>query len=128
MTIIDEQSADRIGPVATREFESAPDWAKPKLRAWIDSLPTLTDTDFLSEAASAIHGSALAMRFSGNWEHEHCKATVAYREAKFRHEAAGHSQDCHGDTIYCIAHAQVMRSQGHVPAEPVACTCGMGVA
>lgn len=126
MTLTDDQITDLFGPIAFREFDGSQDWAKPKLREWLDSLADLDDTEFLAEAGSAIHGSALAQSFKGNWEHEHCKATAAYREAKRRHLAAGHADDCYGDTIYSRAHANVMRSQGHTPIEPTPCSCGRG--
>jgi hypothetical protein len=124
MTITDSQLADILGPVGIGEYEGSPDWAKPKLRDWAESLATLSDDDFLGEAASAIHGSALLQSFRGNYEHEHCKATAAFKEAQRRHRAAGHADDCYGDTIYSRAHANVMRSQGHTPSDPSPCSCG----
>lgn len=124
MTITDSELAEILGPVGIREYKNSPDWAKPKLRDWAESLAGMSDDDFYGEAASAIHGSALMQSFRGNYEHEHCKATAAYKEAQRRHLAAGHTDDCHGDTIYSLAHASVMRGQGHTPSEPQACTCG----
>ncbi len=124
MTLTDDDLRDILGPVGFGEYEAAADWAKPKLREWAAKLGDLSDDDFLGEAASAIHGSALMQSFRGNYEHEHCKATACYKEAQRRHLAAGHSDDCHGDTIYSRAHASVMRSQGHTPREARDCTCG----
>lgn len=126
MTISDTELADILGPVGIREFEASPDWAKPKLRDWAASLAGMSADDFFGEAASAIHGSALMQSFRGNYEHEHCKATGVFKEAQRRHRAAGHADDCYGDTIYVRAHASVMRSQGHTPSEPQACSCGGG--
>jgi hypothetical protein len=118
--------ASRYGPIAEREFNGAKDAHRPALTAWLDRLPELSDEDFLGEAASAIHGSALVNNWRGNWEHEHCKATAAYAEAKRRHQAAGHTDECTGDTIYSRAFARVWRSQGHGADAypPRACDCG----
>ncbi len=125
MVLTDDALADLLGPVGIREFDSSPDWAKPGLREWIAKLQDLSDDDFLAEAASAIHSSAVVQNFRSNYEHEHCKATAAYRESKRRHEAAGHDPTCDGDSIYARAHANVMRSQGHTPLhDKQDCTCG----
>jgi hypothetical protein len=124
MAITDSELADILGPVGIHEYENSPDWAKPKLRDWAESLAGMSDDNFLSEAASAIHGSALLQSFRSNYEHEHCKATACFKEAQRRHRAAGHTDDCHGDTLYSRAHASVMRSQGHTPSEPLLCSCG----
>jgi hypothetical protein len=118
--------ATRYGPIAEQEYDRAGDAHKPTLAAWLDKLPTLSDADFSDEAASAIHGSALVNSFRGNWEHEHCKASAAHNEAQRRHKAAGHTEDCRGDTIYSRAFAQVWREQGHAPSAypPKPCDCG----
>jgi hypothetical protein len=118
--------ASRYGPVAAMEFANAADCHKASLTAWLDKLADLSDDDLFVEAASAIHGSALVNIFRGNWDHEHCKATAAHSEARSRHIAAGHSEDCTGDTIYSRAFAQVWRSQGHSPSAypPRSCDCG----
>jgi hypothetical protein len=118
--------ASRYGPVAEREYDGAAEYAKADLAAWLDRLPTLSDDDLLDVAASAIHGSALAQRFRGNWEADHCKASAVYAEANLRHLAAGHTEDCSGDTIYSRAFLRAWRSQGH-PADaypPRSCDCG----
>lgn len=118
--------AEIIGPVAYREYENAGDVHRPALTDWILTLRDLDDEDFLGVAAAAIHGSALVNSFRGNWDHEHCKASAAYREAGRRHLAAGHDEDCRGDTIYDAAFRNVWRSQGYghsaYPLKP--CTCG----
>jgi hypothetical protein len=121
-----DNPATRFGPVAEREFDSAKDCHKPALTAWLEALPTLSDDDFFAATASAIHGSALANSFRGNWNHEYCKASAAHDEAERRHRAAGHSDNCNGDSIYSKAFAQVWRAQGHsrsaYPHRP--CNCG----
>lgn len=107
--------ASRYGPVAEGEYDRAADAHKPGLTSWLNRLHTLDDDEFRAEAASAIL-----------WEHEHCKATAAYAEAVARHRAAGHTDDCTGDTLYSVAFAEAWCSQGHsrdaYPPKP--CTCG----
>lgn len=118
--------ATRYGPVAEREFDGAADHAKAALTAWLEKLPTLSDDDFLGEAASAIHGSALVNRWRGNWDADHCKASATHAEAKQRHLAAGHDPACTGSNLYDRAFRQVWREQGHsadaYPPRP--CDCG----
>jgi hypothetical protein len=117
--------ASRYGPVATNEFNTTAEAHKPKLAAWLDALPHLSDEDFFWQAKIAIHGSALVNSWRGNWEHEHCKATAAHAEANRRHRDAGHSPRCTGDTIYSRAFTQVWQEQGH-PASaypPRPCDC-----
>lgn len=118
--------AAHFGPIAEREFDSAKDCHKPDLTKWLDALSDLSDDEFFWQAASAIHGSALVNSFRGNWDHEHCKASAAHSESERRHRAAGHSEDCTGDTIYSRAFAQVWREQGHSPSAypPRPCDCG----
>lgn len=118
--------ATRYGPVAEQEFAGAKDAHKQSLTDWLNRLPDLSDEEFFWQAASAIHGSALVNGFRGNWEHEHCKATAAHAEANRRHQQAGHTADCRGDTIYSRAFAQVWREQGHSASAypPKPCTCG----
>lgn len=121
-------AATAFGPVAEVEFDNAADCHKDELMRWLDALPGLSHEDFFWAAASAIANSALVARFRGNWEHEHCKATAAYNEAKRRHLAVGHTDNCTGDTIYSRAFAQAWREQGHDPSAypPRACDCGAG--
>jgi hypothetical protein len=126
VTLTDEDLRDILGPVGIGEYEASEDWAKPKLREWAAKLGDLSDDDFRSEAASAIHSSALVSRFRGNYEHEHCKATACYKEGQRRHVRDGHDEDCRGATLYSLAHADAMRSQGHRPSDPSPCTCGRG--
>jgi hypothetical protein len=111
------------GPVACREFDNADDHYKPGLIDWARSLPTLDDDEFANVAASAIYDSALANQFRGNWEHDHFKATACFTEGKRRYVAAGHDEDCRGETLYGLAHARVMREQGHTPSPAGECTC-----
>jgi hypothetical protein len=118
--------ASPYGPIAEQEFEMAADHHKEELEAWLNLLPELSDEDFFWRAASAIAGSALAERFKGNWNHEHCKATAAYTEARRRHVEDGHLEDCSGDTIYSQAFVQAWTEQGHDPDAypPQPCNCG----
>lgn len=127
MTTVDlDTILDIIGPVAYREFENAADAHRPALVEWILTLPRLDDDQFRDEAAMAIHGSALVNSFRGNWDHEHCKASACFHESNRRHVAAGHTEDCGGDTIYDAAFRNVWCSQGHRASAypPKPCTCG----
>lgn len=118
--------ATRYGPVAEREFEQAAAGHKEHLTRWLDALPDLPDEEFLGEAAAAIHASALANRWRGNWSHENCRASAAHNEAKRRHREAGHTDDCGGTNLYDDAFRQVWISQGHSADayRPRACDCG----
>lgn len=118
--------ATRYGPIAEREFDGAVEAHRPKLTEWLNALPDLSDDDFFWQAARAIHDSALVNSFRGNWEHDHCKATAAHNESERRHRAAGHTEDCTGDTIYSRAFAQVWREAGHGASvyPPRPCDCG----
>lgn len=126
MADVTTNPGSRYGSVVEGEFASATDAHKPALTEWLAALPGLDDEHFFWQAASAIHASALANSFRGNWDHEHCKGTAAYREAQDRHHASGHSKDCTGDTIYSRAHRQVWLEQGHDPEQypPSPCDCG----
>lgn len=120
--------ADILGIVGIREYESAPAWAQAKVEMWAAKLRTRDDDDFMWEAASCIHASALANSFRGNWEAEHAKASACHHEAKRRHLAAGHTKDCRGDTLYSRAFVEAWAGQGYsrsaYPPEP--CDCGQG--
>jgi hypothetical protein len=122
MTAVDE-IVDIVGPVAAREFEAAAGRYKPGLIEWARALPGLPDDEFEQVCGSAIYDSALVSRFRGNWEHEHFKASACAHEARRRHVAAGHDEDCRGETIYGGAHARIMRENGYRPTEPGACRC-----
>jgi hypothetical protein len=117
--------AAKIGLVAVREFEGASEWAKARLAEWIDKLPGLTDDELLVEAERAIYDSALAARFRGNWDHDHCRASATHFVSRMRKVAAGHDEWCSGPSIYGRAHAAVMRSQGHTPMAEGTCTCDL---
>lgn len=115
-----------VGPVAAGEFDNAADHYKPALIEWAQNLPALNDDEFLRTTRTAIYNSALANSFRGNWNHDHFKATVCYKEAERRHTTAGHNADCRGDTLYSQAHSRVMRDAGHQPSPTSPCTCGRG--
>jgi hypothetical protein len=114
-----------VGPVAYSDWQRAAPCYHERLAAWARTVPSMDDDEFVDEAASAIHGSALTNRWRGNWYHEDFKASVAYHEAVRRHVASGHTADCRGQTLYSIAYHQVARSQGHNWAQASLCdgTC-----
>lgn len=112
-----------IGQVALQELEAAKPIYTESLIAWARTLSSLTDDELVNECESTIFESALAQSFRGNWEHAHCKASACYTEARRRHVATGHSEDCRGDTLYSRGYRRVVISQGHTPPSFVACTC-----
>jgi len=112
-----------VGPVAATEFEASEDCYKPGLLEWAGKLRDLDDAEFEAETSSAIYDSALVNSFRGNWNHEHFKATACFHEAQRRHVAAGHSEDCRGETIYGRAHSRLMRDHGYTPAAAGECRC-----
>lgn len=126
----DTDFAALVGPIAYREWQEAADTYKARLAAWARNLPSLTDDEFVAEAASAIHGSALTNSWRGNWNHEHFKASFAYHEAVRRHRVAGHGESCTGRTLYSVAHNQAARGQGYDWAMDRPCdgTCGIALA
>jgi hypothetical protein len=115
-----------IGPVAAREFEGAKIYEKPKLLAWIERLPSQTDDEFAEECSHAIYGSALAMRFRGNWEADHCRASACFHESRRRLVRDGHAEDCRGPSIYSRAHSALMRGHGYAPTADGECRCDLG--
>lgn len=121
-----DELADIFGPVGYREFQAAAPTRHDELRRWALALRACTEDDFLGEAASAIHGSALTNSWRGNWYHEDCKASACHHESGRRWGAAGHSEECRGSTLYERAFRQVWIEQGHNPAayELRPCTCG----
>jgi hypothetical protein len=100
------------GRVGRREFEAAADHYKPALYEWVKSLSALDDRAFEAEAAMAILGSAVANSWSGNWEHEHFKASACHFESN-RRKAEAHDEGCEISTLYERAYNSVVRSQGH---------------
>lgn len=112
-----------VGLVAAGEYDAAKDVYKPRLLEWARSLAAMDDGEFARETRSAIYESALCSRFGSGWDHEHFKASACYHESERRHHAAGHSEDCRGETIYSRAHSRLMREHGHTPTEPGQCRC-----
>lgn len=113
-----------VGHVAAREFGSAKEVYRERLREWAVALHDLSDADFLGEAASAIHGSALVNSWRGNWEHEHFKASACHHESN-RRKTVEHADDCEASTLYERAWNSTVRSQGHghLAHDLRPCTC-----
>jgi hypothetical protein len=114
---------DLVGVVAAGEYEAAKDIYKPRLLLWTQKLSTLDDVEFARETSRAIYESATVARFGSGWDHEHFKASACFHEAERRHVAAGHDEDCRGETIYSREHARLMREHGYAPTEPGQCRC-----
>lgn len=116
-----------VGAVAAREYHDSPEWAKPKLREWVEKLPSLSDKDLLGETCSAIHGSALTNSWRGNWEHEHCKASACSHESRRRMVRDGHGEWC-GPSIYTRAYRDVTLGQGYDWPDDSTCRCKLSPA
>lgn len=112
-----------VGQVALRELESAKPIYTDSLITWARLLHTISDPALIAECESTIYDSALAQSFRGNWEHAHFKASACYTEARRRHIASGHTDECRGDTLYSKGYGRVMRSEGHAVRPAVSCTC-----
>lgn len=115
----------RYGRSAAREVRAAKPVYAPELAEFGDRLPTLSDTDFVDEAASAIYESASTARFNG-FEHLHARASMAYAESRRRHQAAGHDPACRGSNLYDRAYNRAVTDagQGGLRTRPESCTCG----
>lgn len=113
-----------FGPVGFGEYQNAEEWDKPKIVEWMRKVSVMSDKEFIQEASSCILDDALMQRFKGNHSGVYARTTGCYKEAQRRHITAGHSEDCSGDTLYSVAHARAMRSQGYITPEPYSCTCG----
>lgn len=115
-----------LGPTGTAEYRGAPEWDQPMIRKWIPELQGMSDEDFVAECASKILDSAMvgSKGFKGNWEGVHARATACYREAKRRHEGAGHAPSCSASTLYSQGMNRARKSQGHAPESLYPCTCG----
>lgn len=125
--LTDEKFEEVMGVTAMTEYRQAPDYAQARVRAWASKLQGLTDEEFVSECAGRILDSALAMRWSGpQWEADHAMASACHTESKRRWAAAGHGEDCTGDSLYIEGYNRAYRSQGYTPRAWGACTCGVG--
>lgn len=120
---MDETLEVIIGPIAMREYTAAPEWDQPKIREWAAGLQTLSAEKPIAECASKILDSALVIRFKGNWEGTHARASACYHEASRRHHAAGHDPACTGGNLYTEGFNRALRSQGHATRLPYPCTC-----
>lgn len=124
--LTDDELKEILGKVGMAEFTKAPDSDKPKIRAWAARLAGMSDAELVSETASHILDAAILESFPRqNPYGVGCRVTACYQEARRRHVAAGHSEECRGETLYGKAHASAMRSQKHKPGKPSACTCGV---
>lgn len=111
------------GIVGAGEFNATYEGRKAHLWAWLTELPNLTNQELFDEAKYCIYDSASCGRFRGNFEDVHCRATACYKEAGRRHVAAGHAEDCRGETIYSRAHAANMWDHGYTPTASGECHC-----
>jgi rhodanese-related sulfurtransferase len=123
--LTDTELESILGPVAIMDYRKAPDYDKPKIAQWVAGLAEIPDADFISETAGHILDAAISAQFPRQNSYGiDCRVTACYEEAKRRHVAAGHSEDCRGETLYITAYARAVRDQGYDPGESPACTCG----
>jgi hypothetical protein len=120
----DKELLALTGIVAYREFESAPEYSKERLRARLVELTTLSDEEFVRACESAIYDSALMQRFRGNHEDVHCLATVCYYQSELRKTLLhGHEVECNAETLYTRAYDAVISRHGMNPGEHPPCEC-----
>lgn len=76
------------------------------------------------ETGSAVLDAAIANSRSMWWDASWVLSSACSYEAKRRHLAAGHAEDCHGYDIYQLGWNDAYRSQGYTPGPLNPCTCG----
>jgi hypothetical protein len=121
-----EQLEEIIGPGAMRDYDDSKEWARPELHAWVAKLRGFTDAELVDEAASAVLDAAIANSHRMWWDSSWCKSSALMHEAKRRHVAAGHDEDCLEDNLYEKGWNRAYRSQNYDPGRPSFCTCGEG--
>lgn len=113
------------GPTARDEFARSPIDKQDLLWKWaFETLPSLSEPDFVRQTSHAIFDAATVSRFPGFFD-LHFKTTVAYRESERRHTAAHPAEDCNATRLYERAYNSAVRDAGHahMAAEPRPCTC-----
>lgn len=119
----DAELLELVGVVGYREFESASDYTKEKLRENLRRLVTLSDGEFIIRTEHAIYESARISRFRGNWDHIHCYTTACYHQSELRKVLAGHDAECHVETLYKTAFRNVTGRYGMFANEIGECSC-----
>jgi len=116
-----------VSSVSMGAYRRTPEWDQPKILEWAAKLQDMPDDEFLNECSQKILDSAIMNRFSMDsaWG-AHARADICADEARRRHEAAGHTSSCRGDTIYTEGLRRAYRSQGHAAPKVHPCTCGKG--
>lgn len=121
----DEKLASLIGPAAMRDFERATNAEQRRIRAWVPTLPTLTDAAFLALCTDVVSAGAVSESRRSTEQEPYIRTTACIYEAKRRHLEAGHKPECSGDNLYQQGFRQAMENFGLEPGEPDPCTCGL---
>jgi hypothetical protein len=113
-----------VSAVSMIGYRRASSQDKAKILAWVPLLQEMPDEEFVMECAGRILDSAIMNGYRGNAWSTHARADICADEASRRHQAAGHSPDCRGATLYSQGYSVAMKNQGHSPQPPAPCTCG----
>lgn len=122
----DEKLATLIGPVAMMDFEKATEAERRKIRAWVPTLATLTDTAFIDLCTDVVSAGAIAESRRSQEQEPYIRGSACVKEAERRHLAAGHKPECRGDNLYMQGYRRAKGLFGLDPGEPDPCTCGLG--
>jgi hypothetical protein len=114
---------DVAGPVAVREFNSAPDYGKREVWEKLMELPTLDRATYLDRVEGYVHEAAFWSSRRGNHEHVHALTSAAYHVDHGRMVREGSDERCPRHSWYQDAHDRAVRSCGYTPMPRGACTC-----
>jgi len=115
-----------IGPGAMRDYDDAKDWARPGIHEWVLKLRGFSDEELREQVGMYVLQSAVANSRGMYWDASWCITSACMYEAKRRHVAAGHDEDCFGDDVYKLGWNDAYRNQGYTPGPSTLCTCGRG--
>jgi hypothetical protein len=122
--VTDEELLKLLGPTGLREYKNATENHQREAHGFITTMSALSDLEFVNACEGRILESARCNSWRGNWEGIHAMASACFTESKRRFEAAGHTEDCTGDSLYQKGYIRAYASQGHTPPERRACDCG----
>lgn len=119
---IDDTLTDWIGEDAARRLQKIPAVDVPAVMDWVMDTTEADDDRLSGEIQAVLTGLQLGPLNPAPF-HDEFKNSVLYHEARKRHLALGHEQDCIADTAYSKAVKRLTRSD----VADVPCECG-GVA
>lgn len=116
-----QELEDIFGPVGFKEYEAASKTDKERIQSWVTFIRGMSDEDFIAEIISCSFGSHLVDNFRGEPEFMHARDWACRHEARRRHVASGHEEDCRGSSkLWFIA----ARRRGYSRIQMLPCTCG----